>query len=114
MYRPVLSPALIDQLITQGRELGKVGKWNEAIKLFDRLVLAYPNNANILTGYAKAMRDSHQYQRASNLFEDSLEIDPNDIHTVLGYIRVLIEQGRISRIDEILAIPLKYNPKNIY
>ncbi|MEB3125453.1 MAG: tetratricopeptide repeat protein [Synechococcales bacterium] len=100
------------ELSKKAKDLAKVGKLEEAIALFDKALVIYPNNAEVIADYAKAMRDAGQHSKAGELFEKCLELEPNSIKNALSYIKSLNHQKNFTRVFELFEHCLKLEPNS--
>ena len=79
----------------------------EAITLFEHLVKENPNDAGVLAHYAKAMRDSNQYDKAITLFDRAVNIKTDDAKTLISYSILLIQQGAYEKAFSLYDILLE-------
>ncbi|OYQ65344.1 hypothetical protein B9G53_08020 [Pseudanabaena sp. SR411] len=101
------------ELSKKARDLAKVGKLEEAIALFEEALAIYPNNAEIIADYAKAMRDAGKHSIAGELFEKCLKLEPDSIKNIFSYIKSLNNQKNFARVFELFDYGLKLEPNNI-
>src|SRR5919197_2241834 len=67
-----------NKLINQGISLLIVGKYNEAISLFDKVLAVDPTNTLALTNKGTTLAYLQKYDQAISLFDKALDIEPNN------------------------------------
>jgi polyisoprenoid-binding protein YceI len=66
-------------LNTVGYMLLKMGKVDEALKIFERNIKAFPDNANVYDSYAEACAHKN-FKKARENYEKALSLDPSNIN----------------------------------
>ena len=67
-----------DELNTLGNQLIAARKFQEAIRIFELNVAAYPQSSNVYDSLAEAYMDSGEKQLAIRNYEKSLALDPGN------------------------------------
>lgn len=65
-------------LNTVGYMLLKEGKHNEALKVFEKNIEAFPENANVFDSYAEALATTSNIEKAITNYQKSLAINPDN------------------------------------
>jgi tetratricopeptide (TPR) repeat protein len=74
----VNKPASAIDLVKKGIALGHLGKYNEAISLYDKALVIKPNNTAALTNKGVALYHLGRYNEAISLYDKVSTIDPNN------------------------------------
>jgi hypothetical protein len=78
--------------LDEGRRLGNLGRYEEALAAFDRAIELDPDEANTHTNRGRALRNMGRYEEALTAIDRAIELDPND-QTALRH-RDLLREGR--------------------
>jgi tetratricopeptide (TPR) repeat protein len=93
-------------LIKRGVGLFRLGKYNEAISLFDKVLAIDPNDTYALGSKAAALAVMGKYNEAISLFDKVLAIDPNNTDALTRKVASLAALNRydeaINTLDEAL------------
>jgi tetratricopeptide (TPR) repeat protein len=65
-------------LISKGGALRDMGKYQEAIVTYDKVLTIDPNDVYAMGGKAGSLYGSGQYGQAVTLIDRALELDPSD------------------------------------
>jgi tetratricopeptide (TPR) repeat protein len=68
----------VNNLINEGISLLIVGKYNEAISLFDKVLAVDPTNTLALSNKGTTLAYLQKYNEAISLFDKALSIEPNN------------------------------------
>jgi len=72
----------VNNLINEGISLLIVGKYNEAISLFDKALAVEPTNTLALSNKGTTLVYLHKYNEAISLFNKVLAVDPNNAYAL--------------------------------
>ena len=64
--------------ITKVIALDNLGKYEEAIKYYDKAIELDPNNADAWNNKGLALYNLGKYEEAIKYYDKAIEIDPND------------------------------------
>ncbi len=73
----LINSQTINKIILQGNILNEAGEYQQAIKLYDRILKLY-DNVNALNGKAIALINLKQYDKAIIILDTVLEIEPSN------------------------------------
>jgi tetratricopeptide (TPR) repeat protein len=98
----------VETLNMKGKALDELGKYEEAIEYYDKVLALDPNNKFALNNKGADLYDLGSYEEAIKYFLKRLAIDPNNKHVLYNTGTALDELGRyveaIEYYDRALAI----------
>ena len=107
---------LLNDLYEEGINLGKSGKYQEAIKIFDNVLEIDPKHIDALADKTYALCYLHKYEEAITTCNKALEIDPKNTHALCNLDEVgacLGESGKYTEAIKIFDKILEIDPKNV-
>jgi len=102
-----------EDLINRGYELDKVGKFQEAIQMYDQALGINPSNVHALYNKGNSLYNLERYPEALNLFERALEIDPFDTDALNNKGNVLEKLGKYKAAFKIYDKAFEINPSDV-
>jgi tetratricopeptide (TPR) repeat protein len=102
----------IDDLIKKGVGLAKLGKYNDAISLFDQTLVIEPNNINALIDKGLTLRVIGKNNEAMTSYDKALSINPNDIQALKGKALVLVDLQKYNEAMVLFDKVLSMNPND--
>ena len=73
---------MLVHLNNKGVALDDLGRHEEAIEYYDRLLAIDPTEVNALNNKGVALAELGKYQEAIEYFDKALAIDPNDVYSL--------------------------------
>jgi len=98
------------ELITQAMELYKLGRFADAISIYDKIVELFPNNKDAYYLRGVANKDSGEYHRALDDFNSALSMDDNDYRAYCNKAIICERIGAYSEAVQAYRLFLKYAP----
>lgn len=100
--------------IEAGDMYAKIGKFPEAVALYEKAVAANPNDFQSNIKLANTYFDSNQYEKAANFYLKALQLNPNDAgaRTDLGITFVERQNPDYNRAIKEFETALKNDPKS--
>jgi tetratricopeptide (TPR) repeat protein len=74
-----VDPNHINALYNKGSALYSLGKYNESIQYFNKVLTMDPNNLDALVGKGSVLYESRQYTDAIKYYNKVLGIDPDNM-----------------------------------
>lgn len=88
-------------------------QYDKAIRAFDRLLMAAPNDSQAMLGKAMALAGAGRFEDAQPLFDRLLEADPDDISIRFNLAVAQMRAGRYDDAERTLGGVLKEDPDNV-
>jgi len=88
-------------------------QYDKAIRAFDRLLMAAPNDFQAMLGKATALAGAGRFEDAQPLFDRLLEADPDDISIRFNLAVAQMRAGRYDDAERTLRGVLKADPDNV-
>jgi tetratricopeptide (TPR) repeat protein len=102
----------VEVLNNRGKALDEQGRYEEAIRYYDKVLAIDPNNKFALNNKGADLYDLGRYEEALVYFDKRLALDPYNTHILYNKFKALVELGRNSEaleyIDQVLAIDPNY------
>nr|MDO8082566.1 tetratricopeptide repeat protein [Candidatus Freyarchaeota archaeon] len=102
----------VDELINKGNSLVDKGKYEEAIKFYDKALKINPQDVVALTNKGTALDQLGRYEDAVECFDNVLEINPKDAEAINNKGSSLIKLNRYEEAIECFNEALTINPNN--
>jgi len=97
-----------NDLVTKGVALAHLGKFNEAISLYDKALAIKPNLVNALNAKGLALDSLGKFNEAIGMYDRALAVDPNNTAALTNKGVTLYHLGRyneaISLYDKVSTI----------
>ena len=107
-----IDPTNIDAIYTKGEELYDQGKYEEAIKWFDKALVVDPKYVDALNNKGAALDDLDKYEEAITWYDKALAVDPQYVNALNGKGLALANLGKyeesITWYDKALAVDPNY------
>ncbi|MCG9127607.1 tetratricopeptide repeat protein [Candidatus Poribacteria bacterium] len=95
----------LQEFVDMAQELVKQDKIVEAIEIYERIVIATPEDTESRTQLTKLYTRTNQHEKAAQTYSELLETDPNNIEYQDEYVKSLQAVGKV---DEALEIAQSY------
>jgi len=109
----VYTPAYIEELHYKGHELDRIGKYEEAIKVFDEILSINKNYTHALTGKGWVYLHLGNYQEALNWFDKTLALDKNFYFALTGKAEALTNMNQYQEAIPWYDKAISINPNDI-
>jgi tetratricopeptide (TPR) repeat protein len=88
-----------------------LGRYNEAVEWFGKVVAAQPDNLDTRTDLGTALWNAGQKERAMNEYRQILKSDPKHMPTLHNLVIVHLEQREFTQAEQILQQMEAIDPK---
>tara|TARA_Y100001970_G_scaffold257280_1_gene335811 strand:- start:4924 stop:6498 length:1575 start_codon:yes stop_codon:yes gene_type:complete len=89
-------PKIIPFYNLLGLTYKKMGKQNEAIKVFQLALFQDPNSISVLTNLSDLYREVSKISEAEELIKKAFSFDDKDLYTLISYGKLKVVQGKIT------------------
>ena len=100
LVRAIRQTPQAEYLVNLGTALHRLGRWDEALKAYDKALLFKPDDAGIWTKMGHTLARAERYEEAALSFQHALKLDPSLLEAADGGSHVLF---KLDRYDEALA-----------
>jgi tetratricopeptide (TPR) repeat protein len=90
----------------------KLGKTEEAQKLFDELINEGYNSANLYQGLAMMQKNAGKNDEAVATLQKGMKVFPNELALVIDMINIYLETGRETEAIDAMLRAIELDPKN--
>jgi tetratricopeptide (TPR) repeat protein len=84
------------QLMSQGLELLKARRDNEALEVFDQVLSASPCDIDAMWGKAEVLRRKREFKKAQAILDNILEINPKHAPSLIIFSYIHYKNGRLD------------------
>lgn len=99
-------------LMQSGAEYYKTKRYQEALDIFEEVILIDFNEAIVYVGKGDCLRQLGHHGQAIHTYEQAFAIDPNNVSAHVGSSYALVELGEYHRASLAYQKPIQLDPDN--
>ena len=88
-----------------------LGRFNEAVEWFQKVVALEPNNLDVRTDFGTALWNAGQREKAMAIYQDILKTDPKHMATLHNLVIVYLEDRNFAAAEQTLKRMEEIDPK---
>lgn len=102
---------IVQEFVNKAQEYVKLNQIKEAIEIYERIVIAAPEDLELRSELATLYTRTHQHEKATHIWDELLNIEPKNIGYQDKLINSLQSVGRINDAFDIVQAYIKAKPE---